>query len=190
MSDQKPIKTGPSDKHLDSKTSSNQGKVIDTAKLGLTRQKLDESTLPPDSQQQERIKRKAREIKWWDTNTSQDSSSTSQGTSNNETSSPAKKARKIAEETQYLAKQLEKSEQDLQSAADSKNLNTYLPLDVLQTAYDTDVYLWEEHTKSLGDQSRTSKLESKHAAFSDSSIRKTMKKWNDTQCNVDDIKAT
>src|SRR5690242_4118024 len=59
--------TEPYDRLLENMSVSAQQKhIIDTAKRGLTYQQLDESTLPPESVRDERIKKKARTIKWWE----------------------------------------------------------------------------------------------------------------------------
>jgi hypothetical protein len=67
VTEQKPLRTGPSDQHVEGGTSTNQQKVMDAAKLSLSPQKLDKSTLLPDAARGERLKELAATVKWGDT---------------------------------------------------------------------------------------------------------------------------
>src|SRR5437588_8771907 len=67
MTEKNPLRTGSSDKHAEDKTSTSQQKIIDTAKLGLAPQKLDESTLSYEAAKNEKLKKLARTVEWWNT---------------------------------------------------------------------------------------------------------------------------
>ncbi len=66
MGEQKPLKTGPSDRHVENKISANQQKTLDTVKLGLVPQKMDKNTLSHDAARNEKIKELAQTVKWWE----------------------------------------------------------------------------------------------------------------------------
>jgi hypothetical protein len=64
VTEQKPLRTGPSDKHVEGGTSTNKQKAMDAAKLGLSPQKLDKSTLSRGAARGERLKELAGTVRW------------------------------------------------------------------------------------------------------------------------------
>jgi hypothetical protein len=56
VAEQKPLKTGSSDKHAEGQLPTGQQKVMDTAKLGLAPEKMDRGTLSRDAARDETIK--------------------------------------------------------------------------------------------------------------------------------------